>query len=117
MAPCQRPLPGRAVAVEQRHLFGDLRGRVLLAQRDQQVLLAAEVPVYGPLGETGLGGDFVKRRAGEAAARIDLGRRVEQSRARLRPALGAVEVSTRHQSILPLGSACGFVELTLALYL
>src|SRR4029077_2821252 len=47
----ERALPGRARSIEQLELFGDLSRQMLLQQREQQVLLAAEVSVYSALGE------------------------------------------------------------------
>ncbi len=96
MTPGQRPLPGRTITVEKCHLFGDLPRQMLLHQSKQKILLAAEVPVHRALGEAGLGGDFVERRTGEAAARVDLRGGLQQSLTRLGPALGTIEVSTRH---------------------
>jgi hypothetical protein len=99
----QRALPRRLVAVEQRDLLGDLGGQVLLHERDQEVVLGAEVPVHGALGQAGLLRDVVERRAREAARGVDARGGVEQPRARGGLARAAVELAARHQATFPRG--------------
>ncbi len=97
LAAGERALPGDALAVEQLQLLRHLPREVLLHQREQQVLLAAEVRVDGALGEAGVGGDLFERGAGKAGARIDPRGGLQQARARLRLARAAVELAARHQ--------------------
>src|ERR1019366_5893925 len=98
-APGQRALPGDALAVEQGDLLDDLPGQMLLHQRQQQVLLAAEVPVHGALGEARLGRDLFERRPVEAPSRIHAGGGLEQPPAGLGLARTAIELAPRHQSL------------------
>ena len=72
-------------------------GALLLGERQQQLLLAAEVAVDGALGEPGLGRDLVERRAVEAAPCVDARGGIEQAGARLRLALAAIELTARHR--------------------
>ncbi len=72
------------------------RGEVLVEQREQQVLLAAEVVVDGALGEPRLLGDLVDRGAVEAAPGIYARGRLEQRGARASAAFGAIELTPRH---------------------
>ena len=92
-----RPLRGRLGWVEQRDLLGDLRRQMLIEQREQQVLLAAEVVVHGALREPRLLGDLVERGAVEPPPRVNASRRGQQLRPGPRPALAAVKRSPRHQ--------------------
>ena len=94
-----RSLEGRLGGIEGGDLFGDLHRQVLVEQRQQQVVLAAEVVVHRALGEPRLVGDLVERRGVEAAAGIDPCRRLEQLRAGAGPPPAAVELTARHGTV------------------